>query len=85
LKDRAEKCRNRHRRSEDSDLKEEISEAIKSKHLLVLKDPRHDLNIEKYLSRARIKCLNRVLIKTGNTTNLILGGVDVVFGAREFL
>jgi hypothetical protein len=39
LKYPTEKCRNRHRRSGDSGLREEISEAIKSKHLLVLKDP----------------------------------------------
>jgi hypothetical protein len=39
LKYPAEMCRNRHRRSGDSDLSEEISEAIKSKHLLILKDP----------------------------------------------
>jgi hypothetical protein len=39
LKYPMEKCHNRHRRSGDGDLMEEISEAIKSKHLLALKDP----------------------------------------------
>jgi hypothetical protein len=39
LKYPTEKCRNRHRRSGDRDLREEICEAIKSKHLLVLMDP----------------------------------------------
>jgi hypothetical protein len=34
-----EKCRNRHRKSEDIDLREKISKAIKSKHLVVRKDP----------------------------------------------
>jgi hypothetical protein len=33
-----EKCHNRHGRSGDIDLREEISEAIKSKRLLLLKD-----------------------------------------------
>jgi hypothetical protein len=63
---------------------EEISEAIKSSHLLVLKDPWHDLNIERYLSRARIKCFKSIMIETGNPSNLILGSVEVVVGAREF-
>jgi hypothetical protein len=85
LKYPTEKCRDRHRRSGDSDLREEISEAIKSKRLLVLKDPWHDLNIERYLSGVRIKYFNSIMIETGNTTNLILGSVEVVFGAREFV
>jgi hypothetical protein len=34
-----ENCRNRHTRFGESDLREEISEAIKSKHLWVLRDP----------------------------------------------
>jgi hypothetical protein len=73
-----------HRRSGDSDLKEEISEATESKRLLVLKDPRHGLNTEKYLSRVRIKCFNNIMIETGNATNLILGSVGGVVGARKF-
>jgi hypothetical protein len=36
-----QECRNKPRRSWDNDLKEEISKAIKSKPLLVLKDPWH--------------------------------------------
>jgi hypothetical protein len=52
---------------------------------LVLKDAWHDLNIERYLSRARIKYFHRVMIETGNTANLILGSVEVVAGAREFV
>jgi hypothetical protein len=79
------KCHNRHRRSGDSDLREEISEIIKSKRLLVLKGPLHDLNIERYLIRVRIKYFNSIMIETGNTTNLILGIVEVVVGAREFV
>jgi hypothetical protein len=75
--------KNRHKRSGDSDLGEEVSAVIKSKHLLVLKDPWHDLNIEKYLSQVRIKCFNSIMIETGNTTKLILGSVEVVIGARE--
>jgi hypothetical protein len=69
----------------DSDLRAEISEAIKSKHLLVLKDPWHGLNIEKYRSSVQIKCFNNIMIETGSTTNLILGSVEVVFGAWEFI
>jgi hypothetical protein len=34
-----EECRNRQRGFGESDLREELSEAIKSKHLSVLKDP----------------------------------------------
>jgi hypothetical protein len=66
-------------------LREEISEAIKSKHLLVLQDPRHDLNIERYLSRVRIKRFNNIMIETRNTMDLILGNIKVVVGAREFV
>jgi hypothetical protein len=66
-------------------LREEIFEAIESNHLLVLKDPRHDLNIERYLSRVRIKSFNNIMIETGNTTNVIIGSVEVVVGAREFV
>jgi hypothetical protein len=34
--------------------------------------------------RAQIKHFNSIMVKTGNTINLILGSVDVVIGAREF-
>jgi hypothetical protein len=43
------------------------------------------LNIEKDLSQVRTKCFNRIMIETGNTTNLILGSVKAVVGAREFV
>jgi hypothetical protein len=76
---------NRHRRSGDRDLREEISEAIKSKHKLVLNDPWHDLKIERYLSRVRVKCFNNIMIETGKATNLVLGSVKVVVEAREFV
>jgi hypothetical protein len=66
-------------------LGEEISEAIKSKHLSALKDPEHDLKIERYLSRVQIKSFNNIMIETGKTTNLILGSVEVVVRAREFV
>jgi hypothetical protein len=69
LKYPTQKYRKRQKWSGDNDLKGEISEAIKSKHLLVLKDPWHDLNIERYLSRVGIKCFNIIMIETGNTTN----------------
>jgi hypothetical protein len=65
-------------------MKEEISGAMTSKHLLLLKDPWHDLNIEKYLSRVRIKCFNSIMAEAGNATNSILESVEVVLGAREF-
>jgi hypothetical protein len=43
------------------------------------------VNIERYLSRVRINYFNSIMIETGNTTNLILGSVEVVIGAREFI
>jgi hypothetical protein len=79
-----EKRCNRHRRSGYITLRYDISQTIKLKHLLVLKDPRHDLNIEGYLIGARIKYFNSIMVETGDTINLILGSVDVVIGAREF-
>jgi hypothetical protein len=62
-----------------------MSEAIDPKHLLLPQEPYYDLNIERYLSGVRIKCFNRIMIETGNTTNIIIGSVGVVVGAREFL
>jgi hypothetical protein len=44
----------------------------------------HDLNIEGYFIRARIKYFNNIMVETGNTINLIVGSVDVVIMAREF-
>jgi hypothetical protein len=85
LKYPTEKPRNRYRRFGYIALRYDISEIIKSKHSLVLKDPWHDLNIEGYLIGERIKYFNSLMIETGNTINLILGSVDVVIGAREFL
>jgi hypothetical protein len=66
-------------------MKEEICEAMTSKHLLVLKDAWHDLNIERYLSRVWIKYFNSIMTETRNTTDLILESVEVVFGAGEFV
>jgi hypothetical protein len=65
-------------------LKKELSEAIDSKHLLLLQDPGQDLNIERYLSRVRIQCFKRIMIETGNTTNII-GSLEVAVAATEFL
>jgi hypothetical protein len=84
LKYPTEKCCNRHRRSGYIALRYYTSETIKSKHLSVLKDPWHDLNIEGYLIGALIKYFNSIIVETGNKINLILRSVDVVTGAREF-
>jgi hypothetical protein len=64
-------------------LRYDISETIKSKHLLVIRDPWHDLNIKGYLSGARIQYFNSTMVETGNIISLILGCVDGVVGARE--
>jgi hypothetical protein len=79
-----EKPRNKHRRSGYIALRYDLSETIKLKYLLVLKDPWHGLNIEGCLIGARIKCFNSIMVESGNVINLILGSVDVVIGAREF-
>jgi hypothetical protein len=65
-------------------LRYDISATIKLKHLLVLKDPWHDLNIDGYLIRARINYFNSIMVEAGNTMNLIVGNVEVVIGARDF-
>jgi hypothetical protein len=83
LKYPTEEPPNGHRRPGYIALRHDISETIKSKHLLVLKDRRHDLNIEGYLIGAWIKYFNGIMVETGNTITLILGRVNVVIGASE--
>jgi hypothetical protein len=43
------------------------------------------MNIEKYLSWVRAKCFDSIMTETGNPTNLILGSVEGVVGAGEFV
>jgi hypothetical protein len=66
------------------DLRCAISETIKSKHLLVPKDPWYDLNINRYLIGARINYFNSIMVETWSPINLILCNTEVVIEAIYF-
>jgi hypothetical protein len=53
--------------------------------LLVLKNTGHDRNVEAYLRRLWIDCFRRVVFESENRADLILGSVEAINRARQFL
>jgi hypothetical protein len=52
---------------------------------LILKNTRHDRDVEGYLSRMWMDWFRRVVFEPGDRANFIFGSVKVIIRVRQFL